>query len=69
MKAELISRLSLEQIQQAHAAYSRIACIYEDICGGPYGARQYKEYFAIMDTREALRKRYNELMLSNDGQQ
>lgn len=67
MKAELIERMSAEQLQKAHAAYTQIACIYEDICGGPYGARNYREYFGIMDTREALRKRFLSLTAFNDG--
>ena len=69
MKAELINRMSAEQIERAHAAYTQIACIYEDLCNGPMNARQYREYFAIMDSREALRKRFNQLVLESDGKQ
>lgn len=69
MKAELIERMTAEQIETAHAAYTKLACIYEDVCNGPMNARQYKEYFAIMDNREALRKRFNQLVLENDGKQ
>lgn len=69
MKAELINRMSAEQIERAHAAYTQLACIYEDLCNGPMNARQYKEYFAIMDNREALRKRFNQIVLENDGKQ
>ena len=69
MKAELIERMNAEQIERAHAAYTQLACIYEDLCNGPMNARQYKEYFAIMDNREALRKRFNALILQNDGKQ
>lgn len=69
MKAEFIERMSAEQIERAHAAYTTIACIYEDVCNGPMNARQYKEYFAIMDSREALRKRFNQIVLENDGKQ
>lgn len=67
MKAELIERLNVVQIQEAHAAYTKIAAIYEDVCNGPTGARNYKEYFAVMDTREALRKRFYNLTAGNDG--
>ena len=67
MKAELINRMSAEQIERAYAAYTQIACIYEDLCNGPMNARQYKEYFAIMDNREMLRKRFNQLVLESDG--
>lgn len=67
MKAELIERLTAEQVQRAHAAYTTIAAIYEDVCDGPMNARQYKEYFAIMDAREALRKRFYFLTTGSDG--
>lgn len=69
MKAEFIERLTAEQVERAHAAYTQLACIYEDVCNGPMNARQYKEYFAIMDNREALRKRFNQIVLENDGKQ
>lgn len=67
MKAELMDRMTGEQMQRAHAAYTTLACLYEDLCNGPMNARQYKEYFAIMDNREALRKRFNQLYNSNNG--
>lgn len=67
MKAEFVARLNAEQCQRAYSAYNQLAIIYEDICGGPYGAREFKEYFAIMDSRDYLRRRYNELILCNDG--
>lgn len=67
MKAELIIRMTILQIQEAHAAYTKLACIYEDLCNGPMNARQYKEYFAIMDNREALRKRFFELTTRDHG--
>lgn len=69
MKAELIERMTAAQIEKAHAAYTQLACIYEDLCNGPMNARQYKEYFAIMDNREMLRKRFNQLVLESDGKQ
>lgn len=69
MKAEFIERMSAEQIEKAHAAYTQLALIYEDVCNGPMNARQYKEYFAIMDSREVLRKRFNQLVLESDGKQ
>lgn len=62
MTKSFCGRLSAEQAQRAHRAYTDIACIYEDVCGGPYKAREYKEYFAVMDSREYLRQRFNELM-------
>lgn len=69
MTRELVSRLTAEQCERLHAAYTQIACVYEDICGGPYGARQFKEYFAVMDTRENLRQRFMQLTSYDHGQQ
>ena len=63
MSTEFIERLSALQVEQAHAAYTKIAVIYEDICNGPLNARQFKEYYAVMDSRERLRKRF--LALNN----
>lgn len=67
MKAEVIERLNAVQVQEAHMAYTKLAAIYEDVCNGPMNARQYKEYFAIMDNREALRKRFYFLTTGSDG--
>lgn len=67
MTKEFCRLLSAEQLQKAHYAYSIIAATYENICGGPYKAREYKEYFAAMDSRENLRKRFNELTFAQDG--
>lgn len=61
MKAELIARLPAADVQRLYAAYNVIAAIYEDIMGGPLNCRGIKEYHAIMDTREKLRQRFNEL--------
>lgn len=69
MTRELVNRLTAAQCERVHAAYTAIACVYEDVCGGPYGARQFKEYFAIMDSREYLRQRFMQLTACNDGQQ
>lgn len=69
MTKELVSRLNAEQCERLHAAYTTIACIYEDVCGGPYKAREHKEYFAVMDTREHLRQRFMQLTAYGNGQQ
>ena len=61
MSTEFIQRMSILQIEEAHAAYTKLAVIYEDVCNGPMNARQFKEYYAIMDSRERLRKRFIEL--------
>lgn len=67
MKAELISRMTAVQVEKAHAAYTQLACLYEELCNGPMNARQYREYFAIMDNRESLRKRFHELTAYDHG--
>lgn len=59
--------MTAEEIQKVHYAYSIIAATYENVCGGPYKAREYKEYFAAMDSRENLRRRYNEITLNEYG--
>lgn len=67
MTKDFCRLLTAEQAQKVHYAYSIIAATYENVCGGPYKAREYKEYFAAMDSRENLRLRYNELMTKQDG--
>lgn len=67
MKAELIDRLSSVQVERAHAAYTQLAAIYEDICGGPYKAREHREYWGIMDSRETLRRRFIYLTCGSHG--
>lgn len=67
MKAEFIEQMSAEQVERAHAAYTQLAAIYEDVCGGPYKAREYREYFGIMDSRETLRKRFIFLTCGSHG--
>ena len=67
MKAEVIERMNAVQVERAHAAYTQLAAIYEDVCGGPYKAREHREYFGIMDSREALRKRFIILTCGDHG--
>lgn len=67
MTSELMNKMTAAQIERAHAAYTQLAALYEDICDGPYQARAYKEYFAIMDNRERLRRRFVFLTTGRDG--
>ena len=67
MTKDFCSRLTAEQAEKVHYAYSVIASTYENVCGGPYKAREYKEYFAAMDSRENLRQRFIQLMRAQDG--
>lgn len=45
-----------EDLELAYNAYNALMMAYENTCGGPYAARQYKEYFAICDSRDNIRK-------------
>lgn len=45
-----------EDLERAYNAYNALMLAYENTCGGPYAARQYKEYFAICDSRENIRQ-------------
>ena len=56
MTKELVSRMRYEDLEKAYAAYTRLMMVYESACGGPYAAREYKEYFAIMDSRNNIRQ-------------
>lgn len=67
MSTVFVSRMSAAQLQQAHAAYTQLAAIYEDVCGGPYKAREFKEYFAIMDSRTRISRRFIALTQDEHG--
>lgn len=56
MTKELVSRMRYEDLEQAYAAYTQLMMVYESACGGPYKAREHKEYFAIMDSRNNIRQ-------------
>ena len=45
-----------EDLELAYKAYTNLMLVYETACGGPYKAREYKEYFAIMDSRNNIRQ-------------
>lgn len=70
MTKELVSRMSYAQCERAYKAYTDLACVYEDVCNGPFGAKAYKEYFAIMDSRDNIRARVVELAnIASHGKQ
>lgn len=56
MTKELCTRMRYEDLERAYNAYNALMLAYENTCGGPYAARQYKEYFAICDSRENIRQ-------------
>ena len=65
MTKELCARISYEDLERAYKAYTVLALVYEDTCGGPYAAREFKEYFAIMDSRNNIRQEV--INRSNNG--
>lgn len=56
MTRELCARMRYEDLERAYNAYSALMLAYENTCGGPHAARQYKEYFAICDSRDNIRQ-------------
>lgn len=48
--------VSYADLQSAYAAYNTLMMVYENTCGGPYAARQHKEYFAVCDSRDNIRQ-------------
>lgn len=56
MTKELCARMRYEDLERAYGAYNALMAAYENTCGGPYAARQYKEYFAICDSRDNIRQ-------------
>lgn len=56
MTKELCARMSYEELTRAYNGYNALMLAYENTCGGIYAARQYKEYFAICDSRDNIRQ-------------
>lgn len=56
MKLELLKTMSREDLLIVKEAYLKLQGRYEDVCGGPMKARQYKEYFAICDNIAAINR-------------
>lgn len=55
MTKEFVKGIAYADLERAYSAYNALMAVYENTCGGPYPARQYKEYFAIMDSRDNIR--------------
>lgn len=49
-------QVSYADLTRAYEAYNTLMSVYENTCGGPYGARAHKEYFAIADSRDNIRQ-------------
>ena len=55
MTKEFVKGIAYTDLERAYAAYNTLMSVYENACGGPYGARAHKEYFAISDSRDNIR--------------
>ena len=55
MTKEFVKGVEYTDLERAYNAYNALMSVYENACGGPYAARQHKEYFAICDSRDNIR--------------
>lgn len=55
MTKDFVKGVAYTDLERAYAAYNTLMSVYENACGGPYGARAHKEYFAISDSRDNIR--------------
>lgn len=56
MTQDVCQRVSYDNLRRAYSAYNELMAVYEDTFGGPRGAMACKEYFAIRDSRDNIRK-------------
>lgn len=56
MTKEFVKGVAYADLERAYMAYNTLMSIYENTCGGPYGARSHKEYFAVCDSRDNIRQ-------------
>lgn len=70
MTKEFVKGVAYADLERAYAAYNTLMCVYENTAGGPYAAKQFKEYFAISDSRDNIRLEViNRTNLQSHGQQ
>ena len=55
MTREFVKSVPYNDLERAYNAYNALMIVYENTCGGPYAAREHKEYFAIRDSRDNIR--------------
>lgn len=68
MTKEFVQSVAYTDLERAYSAYNALMCVYENACGGPYGAMKHKEYFAIRDSRDNIRMEVvNRSNLTNYG--
>lgn len=56
MTKDFVKGVAYTDLERAYSAYNTLMSVYENTCGGPYAARQFKEYFAICDSRDNIRQ-------------
>lgn len=56
MTKEFVKSVAYTDLERAYSAYNTLMSVYENTCGGPYAARQHKEYFAVCDSRDNIRQ-------------
>lgn len=56
MTKDFVRSVSYTDLERAYSAYNTLMSVYENTCGGPYAARQHKEYFAVCDSRDNIRQ-------------
>lgn len=56
MTKEFVKSVEYADLERAYNAYNTLMSVYENACGGPYKAREFKEYFAIVDSRDNIRQ-------------
>lgn len=54
MTKEFVKGVAYTDLERAYSAYNTLMSVYENTCGGPYGARLHKEYFAICDSKDNI---------------
>lgn len=70
MTREFVKGVAYADLERAYSAYNTLMSVYENTAGGPYAAKQYKEYFAISDSRDNIRQEViNRSNLQSHGQQ
>lgn len=70
MTKEFVKGVAYADLERAYSAYNTLMSVYENTAGGPYAAKQYKEYFAISDSRDNIRQEViNRSNLQSHGQQ
>lgn len=69
MTKEFVASVAYTDLERAYAAYNVLMSVYENTCNGPWGAMGIKEYMAIKDSRDNIRREViNRSRGGSDGQ-